>query len=61
MIYNAIANDGKMMKPYLISSIKKYGQPVKKFTPEVQHIVGDSSAIAQMKSCTREVVVQRNR
>ena len=33
--YNAIANNGKMMKPYLIESHEKNGRTVKKFGPEI--------------------------
>lgn len=35
MLYNAIANDGKMMKPYLVNSIKNNGVAVKEFKPTV--------------------------
>lgn len=35
MLYNAIANDGKMMKPYLVNSIKNSGVTVKEFSPTV--------------------------
>ncbi len=34
-LYNAVANDGKMMKPYLVSAIESYGKVVKKFEPTV--------------------------
>jgi len=34
-MYNAIANDGKMMKPYLVSSIRNQGVVVKQFEPKV--------------------------
>jgi len=34
-LYNAIANDGKMMKPYLVSSIRQDGIMVKQFEPTV--------------------------
>ena len=33
--YNAVANDGKMMKPYFIESIEKNGAIVEKTTPQV--------------------------
>ncbi|MBC9930778.1 penicillin-binding transpeptidase domain-containing protein [Chitinophaga qingshengii] len=33
MLYNAVANNGKMMKPYLVNSIMEYGQVVKQFEP----------------------------
>lgn len=33
--YNAVANNGKMMKPYLIESFEVKGEPVKKFGPQI--------------------------
>ena len=33
--YNAIANDGRMMKPYVVESIEHNGKIVKKFKPEI--------------------------
>jgi cell division protein FtsI (penicillin-binding protein 3) len=33
--YNAIANNGKMVKPYLVNSIKAYDKTIKKFDPTV--------------------------
>lgn len=33
--YNAIANNGKLIKPYFVKSISKNGQPIKKFNTEV--------------------------
>src|SRR5687768_6194884 len=34
-LYNAIANDGKMVKPYLVSRIQKEGIVLKEFHPEI--------------------------
>jgi cell division protein FtsI (penicillin-binding protein 3) len=34
-LYNAIANDGKMMKPYLVNRIEKDGLPYREFQPVV--------------------------
>lgn len=34
-LYNAIANDGKMMKPYLVNSIQSNGIVIKQFEPTV--------------------------
>lgn len=34
-IYNAVANGGKLMKPYLVQSIEEYGKPVQQFNPTV--------------------------
>lgn len=33
--YNAVANKGKMMKPYLVESIEKDGEIIKRFKPEI--------------------------
>ena len=33
--YNAVANKGKMMKPYLVESIEKDGSIIKRFKPEI--------------------------
>lgn len=33
--YNAIANKGKMMKPYLVESIEKEGDIIERFKPEI--------------------------
>jgi len=58
MLYNSIANDGKMMKPYLVSAIKEYGKEVKTFEPTELATVGDSGIIAQIRKCTRAVVTE---
>ncbi len=58
MIYNAVANNGRMMRPYLISEVREYGKTIKKFQPEVmEEAIGDSSTIRQLQACTREVAV----
>jgi cell division protein FtsI (penicillin-binding protein 3) len=33
--YNAIANDGKMMKPHLVSEIQRFGKTIQRFPPSV--------------------------
>ncbi len=33
--YNSVANDGVLMKPYLVSNIQRYGDVVKRFPPKV--------------------------
>jgi len=58
MLYNAVANNGRMMKPYLVSSIREYGKEVKTFEPKVITQLGDSSVIAQIQKCTRAVVTE---
>jgi cell division protein FtsI (penicillin-binding protein 3) len=34
-LYNAIANDGKMMKPYLVNKVERDGLPYREFQPTV--------------------------
>lgn len=59
MLYNAVANGGKMMRPYLISAIREYGKDVKTIEPKVVvDKVGDSSTIAQLQECMRAVVTE---
>jgi cell division protein FtsI (penicillin-binding protein 3) len=57
MLYNAVANNGKMMKPYLVSSVREYGKEIKKIKPTVllEHIA-EPSVIGQLQRCTRAVV-----
>ena len=51
MFYNAIANDGKMMKPYLIDAIVSNGKTEKKFKPEILN--GSICSKAAADSITR--------
>jgi len=57
MLYNAVANNGKMMKPYLVNEVRDYGVTVKKFEPEVlvEHICSNET-IVQAKECLKAVV-----
>jgi len=59
MLYNALANGGKMMKPYLVSGIKEYGKEVKVISPKVlnEHIA-DENVIKQLQTCTRAVITE---
>lgn len=34
-LYNAVANNGIMMKPYLVQQVQEYGKPVEEFAPLV--------------------------
>ena len=51
MFYNAIANDGKMMKPYIVESIEYNGRTEKKFKPEILN--GSICSKATADSVTR--------
>lgn len=57
MLYNAIANNGKMMKPYLVSSIRQYGVEVKTVQPQVLvEKICSERTLAQVKECLLAVV-----
>jgi cell division protein FtsI (penicillin-binding protein 3) len=57
MLYNAVANNGKMMRPYLVSSVKEYGVEIKSIQPHVvvEKICSDET-LAQLKECLLAVV-----
>lgn len=58
MVYNAVANNGRLMKPYLVDEIKEYGQVVKKFEPVILNSsIAKPETIAQLKESLREVVI----
>jgi len=57
MVYNAIANNGKLMKPYLVSSVQEYGKDVVKYEPIVVNPeVLDSTSNELLKETMNEVV-----
>ena len=57
MLYNAVANNGRMMKPYLVNAIREYGVDVKTVQPlvVVEKICSEETLI-QLKECLRAVV-----
>lgn len=58
MVYNAVANNGKMVKPYLVSEIRDYGKTIRKIEPTVLvEKIGKQSTIDQLKAAMREVVI----
>jgi cell division protein FtsI (penicillin-binding protein 3) len=56
-LYNAVANNGKMMKPYLVNAIREHGVDVVTYNPEVlvEKICSDD-AIRQAQECLKAVV-----
>ncbi|MBR1785566.1 MAG: transpeptidase family protein [Paludibacteraceae bacterium] len=55
--YNAIANDGRMMKPYLVKALQHNGQNIKTFGPKTIHSsICSKSTIADIKECLEAVV-----
>ena len=58
-LYNAVANNGKMMKPYLVSSIRKDGIPVRIFEPQVlDESICKPSVIHAARQCMESVVIE---
>ena len=57
MVYNAVANNGTMMQPYLVNSVNQYGLEVKRISPKVlvNKICSDET-LAQLKECLESVV-----
>jgi cell division protein FtsI (penicillin-binding protein 3) len=55
--YNAIANDGEMMKPYLVEEIRRFGKTVDQYYPTViQRKIASKEAISQMQELLLAVV-----
>ena len=57
MLYNAVANGGKMMRPYLVNVLLKDGVPQKTFEPVViSEKVCTDQTLSQLKECLEGVV-----
>ncbi len=57
--YNAVANDGKMMKPYLVSKVFHEGELVKEFKPRVlNNQIAKESTIEHAQTLLENVVVR---
>jgi cell division protein FtsI (penicillin-binding protein 3) len=59
MLYNAIANGGKMMKPYMVKEIRHEGKLIKKIEPSVvnEKICSDQT-LATIKSMMEGVITR---
>jgi cell division protein FtsI (penicillin-binding protein 3) len=51
MLYNAVANNGVMMKPYLLDEVMKEGNIIKQSQPTVVEKICDSITLKQIKEC----------
>lgn len=57
MFYNAIANNGKMMRPMLVSAIQKEGEIVKRFKPTtLNSSICSRSTLREIQSALHDVV-----
>lgn len=55
--YNGIANDGKMMKPYLVQETQQFGATIEKFEPIVlNEKLCSKSTVEQLQQCMLAVV-----
>ncbi len=59
MLYNAVANRGKMMRPYLVNAIMKDGQVVEQHDPHVlvEKICSDAT-LQQLDTCLEGVMLK---
>ncbi len=56
-IYNTVANGGKMMKPYLVSSVQRRSEIVKNFKPRVlNHSIVSSNTVTKAQKLLEGVV-----
>ncbi|HEX6915363.1 MAG TPA: penicillin-binding protein [Chitinophagaceae bacterium] len=56
MLYNAVANKGKMMKPYLVNSIVENGRVVRDVRPEVvNEQICTNATLKQLQACLEGV------
>lgn len=56
-IYNAVANGGKMMKPYLVNAVMQDGKLIKEFKPTVViDSICSKTTLEQLKTCLEGVV-----
>lgn len=57
MLYNAVANNGKMMKPYLVNSINDMNGEIETFHPQVlvDKICSDET-LGKLKGCLKAVI-----
>jgi cell division protein FtsI (penicillin-binding protein 3) len=55
-LYNAVANDGKMMKPYLVDHIQSFGQTIKEFQPKaLDEKIATDNVIKAAQECMHAV------
>jgi cell division protein FtsI (penicillin-binding protein 3) len=58
-LYNAIANNGKMMKPYLVSSLQNKGVFIKQFEPvTIDEQLCKPGTVLAAKQCMEDVVTE---
>ncbi len=56
--YNAIANNGRMMQPYLVTGIKKYDQEIESYGPKYIKSICSEREAYQLRKALRGVVLR---
>jgi cell division protein FtsI (penicillin-binding protein 3) len=55
--YNAVANDGRMMKPYIVQRTEHYGEVIKEFRPyTIRRSIASKNTLRKAKELLTEVV-----
>jgi len=58
-LYNAVANGGKLMRPYLVSSVREEGLLLKNFEPQVvREQICSQQTLQQIKTCLEGVCLE---
>jgi cell division protein FtsI (penicillin-binding protein 3) len=59
MLYNAVANNGVMMKPYLVNEVHESGITVRKNDPQiVEENICSKSTLAMLRECLEGVLIE---
>jgi cell division protein FtsI (penicillin-binding protein 3) len=59
MLYNAVANNGRMMKPYLLNAVRDEGNTIKEFGPRVvSESICSNETLQQLKACLEGVCTE---
>ncbi len=57
--YNAVANDGRMMKPYIVQRTEQYGETVREFQPTVvKRSIASKTTLRKAKELLKAVVTE---
>lgn len=57
--YNAVANHGRMMRPYLVNEVREDGRPIQQFKPVVlKDSICSSNTLQQLYECLEDVLIE---
>jgi cell division protein FtsI (penicillin-binding protein 3) len=59
VLYNAVANNGVMMKPYLLDDVMQEGNVIKQTQPTIVEKICDSVTLKQIKECLTGVCTDK--